>query len=315
MSLPPGWTPPAPAAPRPGVVPLRPLGVGEILDGSVSTMRRYWQAQLGLSAAVVTAVTVLQAGTLYLVLRDTSALGNNNVDSSGSAAANAAQLVATVIGMLAQIVLQGVLTVVTSRAVLGEDITPQAAWALARPRLGRLIGWSLSVLALVAALLAVPVLLGVVVGVTTTADAGFGIGFLGLLAVLPFAVLLYVRLGVAAPALVLEKAPIRTAMRRSARLVKGTFWRVFGILALTQVITQMLTGILAVPFLLIGVGISGSVGDPGAGFYLFTMLGMAIAGVVTYPFSAGVTALLYVDLRMRKEGLDLTLARTAAARR
>jgi hypothetical protein len=314
MSLPPGWTPPAPAAPRPGVVPLRPLGIGEILDGAVSTMRRYWQVQLGLSAAVVTVVTVLQAVTLYLVLRDTSALGNNSVDSSGSAAANAAQMVATVIGMLAQIVLQGVLTVVTSRAVLGEDVTPQAAWALARPQLGRLVGLSLSVLLLIGALLAVPVLLGVAVGLTTDAGSGFAIGFLGVLGALPFAVLLYVRLGVAAPALVLEKAPIRTAMRRSARLVKGTFWRVFGILALTQIITQMLTGILALPFLLIGLGVSDSVGDPGAGFYLFTMVGMAIAGVVTYPFSAGVTALLYVDLRMRKEGLDLTLARTAATR-
>jgi hypothetical protein len=296
------------------VVPLRPLGVGEILDGAVSTMRRYWQVQLGFAAAVVTAVTVLQAGALYLVLRDTSALGNTNVDSSGSAAANSAQVVATVIGMLAQIVLQGVLTVVTSRAVLGQDITPRAAWALARPRLWRLIGLSVSVLLLVGALLAVPILAGVAVGLSTNSDAGFGVGFLGLLAALPFAVLLYVRLGVSAPALVLEKAPIRTAMRRSARLVRGTFWRVFGILALTQVITQLLTGILALPFLLVGLGISGTVSDPGAGFYLFTMIGVAIAGVVTYPFSAGVTALLYVDLRMRKEGLDLTLARTATAR-
>jgi hypothetical protein len=277
-------------------------------------MRRYWQVQLGLSAAVVTAVTLLQAGTLYVVLRDTSALGNTNVDSSGSATANTAQAVAMVIGMLAQIVLQGVLTVVTSRAVLGEDVTPQAAWALARPRLWRLVGLSASVLAMVSAILAVPILAGVAVGLSTTADAGFGIGFLGLLAALPFAVLLYVRLGVSAPALVLEKVSIRTAMRRSARLVKGTFWRVFGILALTQLITQMLTGILALPFLLIGLAVSGTAGDPGAGFYLFTMLGAALAGVVTYPFSAGVIALLYVDLRMRKEGLDLTLARTAAAR-
>jgi hypothetical protein len=314
LSLPPGWTPPAAQPPRPGVVPLRPLGVGEILDGAVSTMRRYWQVQLGFAAAVVTVVTVLQAGALYLVLRDTAALGNTNVDSSGSATANSAQAVATVIGMVAQIVLQGVLTVVTARAVLGEDVTPQAAWAQARPRLWRLIGLSISVLVMVGAILAVPILAGVAVGLSVDADTGFGVGFLGLLAAAPFAVLLYVRLGVAAPALVLEKAAIGTAMRRSARLVRGTFWRVFGILALTQLITQLLTGILALPFLLTGLAVSGSAADPGPAFYLFTMVGVAIAGVVTYPFGAGVIALLYVDLRMRKEGLDLTLARTAAAR-
>jgi hypothetical protein len=314
MTLPPGWTPPAPQAPRPGVVPLRPLGIGEILDGAVSTMRRYWQVQLGFAAAVVTVVTVLQAGALYLVLRDTSALGSNSVSDSGSAATQSAQMVATVVGMLAQIVLQGVLTVVVSRAVLGEDITPQAAWALARPRLWRLIGLSLSVLAMVGSIVAVPVLIGLAVGLSSDANTGFAIGFLGELAAVPFAVWLYVRLGVAAPALVLEKATIGTAMRRSARLVRGTWWRVLGILLLTQVITQMLTGILALPFLLIGLAASGTLDHPGTAFYLFTMLGVAIAGVVTYPFGAGVTALLYVDLRMRREGLDLTLARTAASR-
>jgi hypothetical protein len=289
------------------------LGIGEILDGAVSTLRRYWQVQLGFAAAVVTVVTVLQAGALYLVLRDTSALGNNSVDTSGGAAAQAAQGVATVIGMLAQIVLQGVLTVVTARAVLGQDITPGAAWAQARPRLWRLLGLSLSVLAMVAAILALPVLLGVGVGLSTDADVGWGVGFLGEVAAVPCAALLYVRLGVAAPALVLEKATIGTAMRRSLRLVRGSFWRVLGILLLTQLITQMLTGMLALPFLGLGLALSGTASSPDAAFYLFTMIGVAIAGVVTYPFSAGVTALLYVDLRMRREGLDLTLARAAAS--
>jgi Membrane domain of glycerophosphoryl diester phosphodiesterase len=310
---PPGWTPAAPQAPRPGVVPLRPLGIGEILDGAVSTLRRYWQVQLGFAAAVVTVVTVLQALALYLVLRDTSALGNNSVDTSGGAATQAAQGVATVIGMLAQIVLQGVLTVVVARAVLGQEITPRLAWTQARPRLWRLVGLSFCVLAMVALVLAVPVLLGIAIGLSTDPDAGWAIGFLGELAAVPCAALLYVRLGVAAPALVLEKATIGTAMRRSMRLVRGSFWRVLGILLLTQVITQMLTGMLALPFLGIGLAVAGTAHEPGAAFYLFTMIGVAIAGVVTYPFSAGVTALLYVDLRMRREGLDLTLARSAAA--
>ena len=41
-------TPPA-IAPKPGIVPLRPLGVGEILDGAFTSMRRYPKATLGLS--------------------------------------------------------------------------------------------------------------------------------------------------------------------------------------------------------------------------------------------------------------------------
>ena len=41
------------------------------------------------------------------------------------------------------------------------------------------------------------------------------------------------------------------------------------------------------------------------------MIGTIAAGTVTRPISAAVTVLLYVDMRMRKEGLDLAL-RTAA---
>ena len=46
-----GWGRP-PMAAKPGVIPLRPLGVGEILDGAVSTMRTHWRTVLGISLTV-----------------------------------------------------------------------------------------------------------------------------------------------------------------------------------------------------------------------------------------------------------------------
>jgi len=47
-------------------------------------------------------------------------------------------------------------------------------------------------------------------------------------------------------------------------------------------------------------------------FALLTQVGGGIATFLVSPFSSGVRALLYVDRRMRAEGLDLTLQ--AAAR-
>ena len=44
---------------------------------------------------------------------------------------------------------------------------------------------------------------------------------------------------------------------------------------------------------------------------IIAAIGSIIASTVTAPISAGVVVLLYTDLRMRREGLDLTL-RTAA---
>lgn len=64
------------------MIPLRPLGVGEILDGAVSTMRTYWRTVLGISltVAVVTQIAVILLQGLVLddsastdVLNDPSA--------------------------------------------------------------------------------------------------------------------------------------------------------------------------------------------------------------------------------------------------
>ena len=52
---------------------------------------------------------------------------------------------------------------------------------------------------------------------------------------------------------------------------------------------------------------------PGVWFYVLTTIGSSIAGTITYPFTAGVAALLYIDLRMRREALDITLVRSTRA--
>ncbi len=325
---PPGWggaTGGVPAGfrpfePRPGVVPLRPLGVGEIIDGAISTMRRHWKLQLGLSAAVVTAVSILQAGALYLLYRNTSGLESGEFTSpeaEAGAAANVAQFVTLAIGQLAQMVLLGILVFVVSRAVLGEDVTPGQAWAAVKPYLWRLIGLSVLIMVLMGVLIGVPIVVAVLVAASGgPTGVAITVGVVGELVAAPAAVWLWVRLGVAAPALVLERSGIGDAMRRSARLVRRSWWRVFGILLLGTVISTILSGIIQTPFtfgaIFAGWNLDGTEA-PGVWFYVLTTIGTAIAGTITYPFTAGVAALLYIDLRMRREALDLSLARAARA--
>src|SRR3954471_10235184 len=57
-----GWGTPyaPPPPPRPGIVPLRPLGVGELLDGAFAAIRRYPRPTLGLAACVMLVVTTIQ---------------------------------------------------------------------------------------------------------------------------------------------------------------------------------------------------------------------------------------------------------------
>ena len=90
-------------------------------------------------------------------------------------------------------------------------------------------------------------------------------------------------------------------------------------LALTAILTYVIAQVVSVPF-----GILSGLGGVGFGFeptdtsysvlaVALTTLGSIVAGTITYPFTAAVTALLYVDQRMRREALDLELARAAAA--
>ena len=80
----PGYGPPPPgpgprygtAAPKPGVIPLRPLGLGEILDGSFATIRRNPKATLGIAAIVVTISAVITSA-LTLNLISVASLGSH----------------------------------------------------------------------------------------------------------------------------------------------------------------------------------------------------------------------------------------------
>ena len=66
-----------------------------------------------------------------------------------------------------------------------------------------------------------------------------------------------------------------------------------------------------------GGPLSGAVGGVGQALsrraLVLSAIGTGIASLVVAPFSAGVTALLYVDRRMRAEGLDVALQAAAAA--
>lgn len=314
-----GWVAQRPPEVKPGVVPLRPLGVGEILDGAIATMRRHWKIQLGLSAAVVTVTSVLQFGVLWVLfdqgvatVGDTGLSGDPASDISG--AANAASVIAGLVGMLAQFVLTGFLSIVVSRAVLGQDVSMGEAWAAARGRRWRLVGMSACILLLMIGLIALPIGLGAAVAAASTGTAGIAVGVVTGIGCIVLAVWLYVSIGVAAPAMMLEQSGVRTALSRSRRLVRGNWWRVFGILLLGYVIAQVLSSIIAVPFVFASVFTSDlDAAAPGFSFYLLNVVGSSLGGTISYPFAAGVIALVYVDLRMRREGLDMALARAAGA--
>jgi len=326
----PGWgTAPAPYAaappqsPKPGIIPLRPLGVGEILDGAIAAMRRHWRVMLGLSAVVAALTQVISVPVKWLLLHDaidTSVATSSNADPEGDLTVLAGAItsggIEAVITAFAVLVLSGILTAAVSRAVLGQPISAREAWDRTRPRIPALLGVTGLVILVALGLAVVCLLPGLLLAVAGSPGVVVGLVLaVGVPVFLVAVVYLYTAFALAPPAVVLERQGPVAALRRSRALVKGSWWRTFGILLLVNIIAQVLTGILLTPFQLLSLFVAYLSGDEMNVYALLPLLvtafGTIVAATITWPFTAVATALLYVDRRMRREALDLELVRAA----
>jgi hypothetical protein len=124
----------------------------------------------------------------------------------------------------------------------------------------------------------------------------------------------YTVFALASPALILEQQRVFGSMGRSFRLVQGAFWRTLGVLLLAFIVKAIVGGVIGVPFSLAGGGMDALFADAGNVSTLGLVLqaiGAIISGTITTPFAAAVIVLVYVDRRIRREALDIELARAA----
>jgi hypothetical protein len=310
----PAWA--APAPPKPGVIPLRPLGVGEILDGAISAIRRDPRLMLGVSALIVIVSTLLQSSITWLLLKDSGAVltqptgtvtDDQIFDLLGGSIVTFG--IATTITVLAQVILTGILTFSVSKAVLGERPRAAEAWQATRRRLAALLGLTLLVFLIVGLAALLPVVPGVVALVLGAEVAGVLLLVVGVPLALVLALAAAVLTWFAAPVVMLERQPVLAALRRSAKLVRANLWRVIGLWLLLQLLVAVFGGILSGPLAVVSTEIF----DNPFGWQSLSLqaVGTILANTVTLPFAAAVAVLVYVDQRMRREALDLELARAA----
>jgi hypothetical protein len=323
------WTPP----PKPGLIPLQPLTLGTILAGSFQVMRRNPRPTFGVSLVIngiIGVITILTVGgATYFSLDRVLSASDSAVDDI-AAGGVAITLLSTLVGLgfalVGTAILQGIISIEVARATVGEKLKFAALWALARGRIGALIGWSL--------LIGVVLFLGIglivaaiVVLIVTLGDAGiiFGVllGLLGLAGAAVLGAWLGTRLSLVPSVLLLERAALLPAMRRSWSLTTGYFWRTFGMQILIAVMVSVAAQIVTFPVsivMTIITGITNPNNDPAmmADTTLLTLVVSTIVGSlvgsVTAIITSASTSLIYIDLRMRKEGLDLDLVRFVEAR-
>lgn len=309
----PGWAPPPPA-PKPGVIPLRPLSVGEILDGAISYVRANPKATLGIAAVVGTISVLVQLAATIPIASDLGTFQDwaqnpesVNVSDAGGTLAKilAISALSGVVTAILGLIASGALTHIMGRAVQGKPMSLGEAWDATRPRLFALIGVSVIIGVVTSGLVIIALAPGfglILLGGGTTSVAAVGglLLLLGLCAGVALAIFLGVRWSLATPALMLEGTSVTGALQRSWNLVSGAFWRTLGIVLLGTVIGGAISGLVS--------GIFGAFGATGSTVGLFmASIGTVLGFMLATPFIAGVITLVYVDRRMRTEGFDARL--------
>ena len=318
------WAPP----PKPGLIPLRPMTLGTILGASFQVLRRNPKPTFGAALLVqgfVTIVSVLVVGLVAVFAFGRAASASGEEQEALLAGAFAATILSSIVPIVLSVIaialLQGIIVLEVARASVGEKLRLAGLWRLGRGRLRALVGWVLAVTGVV--VLSLGILAGLVVLIAVTGgEAGIVAGvLLGILLFLGVVVVwfwLSTKLALVPSAIVLERKTIGAAVRRSWSLTDGFFWRTLGITLLVAVILNVAGQVITTPFTLIFSiipGILSPTGDPtpmlvvaGLSYLLLLMVSALVAAVASVVQSA-TGALIYLDLRMRKEGLDLQLQR------
>jgi hypothetical protein len=318
--------------------PPRPMNFGDLLDAAFRLYRAHFLTFVGIAALLQVPLAIVQF--LVQVLIGNRALagwirasgqpprlrpGESIFDVLPIADFATSVLVVASINIVLSLFIQSLLTGALSQAIargyLGLPITIGSAYRLSARRYVSLI-----LAALV--LTGVPVLLfalvgGGVVGVllaiasraSTRVMVGIGVLllFAAVLLLLPLQLFFWIRLLLTTQAIVLEERGTLEGLRRSWRLVRGSFWRVLGIVGAMTVLIYILAGIptMIVNFTLTAVG-----GDPLDNLprnQAITTLVSQLGIILTQPIALTVNTWLCYDLRIRKEGYDIEIMAQQAA--
>jgi membrane-anchored glycerophosphoryl diester phosphodiesterase (GDPDase) len=326
-SAPGAWAPP----PKPGLLPLRPLGFGTLLWAPFTALRRNPAATFGsglvvqLVSAIATAAVIVPFLIFTFSRIENAAAEDLDTLTAGSVGGLLlVMLVPIAISVVASAFLQGVMVVEVATGTLGERLGFGALWRRAARRIGPLLGWTAIVT--LAVLLIVALFVGVIVVGALTSPTALVVAIvatlLGGLGVVVLAAWLGTKLAIVPSIIVLEHAGIGTAVRRSWRLTNGYFWRTLGTLLLVALILNVAAQVVVQPISLVGTILAVLIDPNGTGSGLtvtiittvVTLILSIIIGAITAVVQAALVAVIYVDLRMRQEGLDLELARTVELR-
>lgn len=305
-----------------------------MLSASFQVLRRNPRPMFGFSlllTGLISVFTFLVIGVITFFAVSRVAASAPGVDAETIEAGTVAIMILAafvplVLSIVLGAVLQGVVVLEVARGTVGEKLKLGGLWRAAKGRIGALIGWTLIITtAVVIAIGAVSLLIGLIIGFGGTAGvvAGVLLAIAAGLGAVVVAFWLSTRLALVPSVLMLERLPLRQAIPRAWSLTMGYFWKTLGIQLLVAVIVQVAASIVSTPLSILasfgGFLVNPNGEESGASVVLivisvFSVVIALVFGAIAAVVQTATTGLIYIDLRMRKEGLDLELTRFVEAR-
>ena len=268
--------------------PLQPMSLVDILDGMFSLYRSHFRLFFGIVVIYLVFGFVINMISVSVVTDPTSLIAVTIITTLTS-----------IVSVLFAYWIGWGLVYASTQIYLKRDITSQAALQQATKHYFRLLGGTFLYYLVVVCL---------------------SITIIGI----PFAIYFAFRWGLFTFPVLFEGTTARNALRRSTELVKGTWWRVCGIMIAVSLTAFMIAFILQTSYGIIFTSFIGNTGaeaadfletirrlfaptpnDIGWGRYIIHALGsLIIAGFIMPIGTIGYT-LLYFDLRIRKEAFDI----------
>jgi len=308
---------------RPGIIPLRPLTMNDLFGGVFRAVRGNIAATVGLAAltSLVFLVPFTALGAWVSSTEESVTLEESVADGTAGLVGTLGSMIPSIGSWFSTILLAGFLAYVIGQAVLGRKVSAGETWRGTIPRIWALAGatllTSLSILLTLAVILGIPVVLLVAGGTggdDGTVAAGFVLLLLALLLAIPALLFIWTRLAFVTPSVVLENLGVGAAFARSWRLTGSGFWRILGIRLLSSIAISIVGSLITAPLAILAAALTFT-GLPLDQVYIWqaviTGATGVVAGAITTPVTAGIDSLLYVDQRIRREGLDVHLVQTA----
>lgn len=271
---------------------MQPMSFTDILDGMFTFYRSHFRLFMGIAVVYLAVGFCIDQIYMYFTIE------------SGMVGALALPFYYLLGTFLLSLFVGGALIYASTHAFVKKDITAGDALKQTLQRFLSLVGSSL---------------------LWTITVFGLFITIIGI----PFSIYFGVRWGLYSLPVLFEKTSATKALKRSTELVKGTWWRVFGIMLAIFLLTFMIAFILQTSFWAIFNSITGPTvaeeptlwesvrilflptpQDIGWTSYTIRNFVTMCISTLLMPIGSIGSALLYFDMRIRKEAYDLEMQAT-----